>query len=56
MLHHAGQRQRERLGDARHRQPVLAGEAGEYRPPRRIGEGREGQVELCLAIVNHTVK
>lgn len=56
MLHDAGQRQGKRLGNARHRQPVLAGEAGEYRPPRRIGECGESQVELRLAIVNHTVK
>jgi len=58
VLHDTRQRERERLGETAHRQTVLASKSRENGAPRRIGEGRKGEIELGvgLSIVNHMVK
>ena len=56
MLHDGGQGNRERRGDLRYRQLGLIRQAIDDGAPRRIGERREGEIELCVSIVNHVVK
>jgi hypothetical protein len=56
MLHHCRQRHGKRCGDVRDRQHLLPGQPIQDRPPRRIGEGREGAIEPNVLIVNHVVK
>jgi hypothetical protein len=56
MLHNGRQRDRERPGDVRHGQLVVAREALDDRASRGVCERRERAVELGIAIVNHVVK
>ena len=56
MLHHRRQRDGERRRDLGHRQSLGARQPIEDGPPRRVGERREGLVELGIRIVNHVVK
>ena len=56
MLHHRGQRHRERPGDLRHGELALLRQPVDDRPPRRVGKRREGEIELGLSKVNHLVK
>jgi hypothetical protein len=55
MLHDRRQRHRERPGELAHRQAVLVVQPRDQRPPRRVGERREGAVEGLL-MLNHRVK
>jgi len=56
MLHHRRQGHRERSGDLGHGQLRLTRQAIDDGAPRRVGERREGKIELGVAIVNHVVK
>jgi hypothetical protein len=56
MLHDRRQRDRERCGKLAHRQLRLSRQPVDDRPPRRIGERGEGQIELGVAKLNHVVK
>jgi hypothetical protein len=50
MLHHRRQLDRERPCELAHRDAILALEPGEDRPPRGVGEGREGLIELPIIV------
>jgi len=56
VLHHSGQRNRERCGNLGHRQLRLVRQAIDNRAPRRVGERREGEIEPGALKVNHVVK
>jgi hypothetical protein len=45
VLDHRRQRDRERLGEFAYRRAFLLAEPRQQRPPRRIGERREGAIE-----------
>jgi hypothetical protein len=56
VLHDGWQRDRERDSDLAYRQLRLVRQPLENRPPGRVGERREGQIELEAAKLNHVVK
>jgi len=56
MLHDGRQGDRETLGDLGHRQLGLAREAIDDGAPGRVGQRREGKIELGATKLNHVVK